>query len=122
MRRYLAELKVEIEDGDGIRQLTGQPGRDVHRDRCRADPALRRVDGDDPPLGPLADGDPGPGHVVDVARPMKAQREGLGPGVELAGIEGPGDDIVGARFEQEDPVLDVVRLADTQDREPGQAL
>ncbi len=47
--------------------------------------------------------------------------ERLDPGLELARVEGPGDDVVGAGLEEPDPLLDVVGLADAQDRDRGQA-
>ena len=59
------------------------------------------------------------GHVL---RALEAEEERLDPGLELAGVEGLGHDVVGAGLEEADPVLDVVRLADAQDRDRGRGL
>ena len=42
----------------------------------------------------------------------------LDAGLELELVERPGDDLVGARLEQRDPLLDVVGLGDREDRQP----
>ena len=56
----------------------------------------------------------------EVARRGEADGQRLDPGLELAGVERLGDHVVGAGFQEADPLLDVVGLADAQDRDRGQ--
>ena len=65
-------------------------------------------------------GDVAAGHRREVARALEANEEALDPRLELARIERPGDDVVGPRLEEAHPLLDVVLLADTEHRDPGQ--
>src|SRR3970282_501914 len=58
-----------------------------------------------------------PGAVVaHTPGTLVAEDERLDPGIELAGIEGPDHDVVDARLEEADPLVDVVAPAEGEDR------
>ena len=54
------------------------------------------------------------GHV---ARALEPEEQRLDAGLELAAVERLGHDVVGAGLEERDPLVDVVGLADAQDRD-----
>ena len=117
VRRNLTELGIEIEDHGRAGHLRGQPRRQVHGYRGGTRPALRRENGDHSPLAPI----PNRGFLVvcwvQVARSAQSDGKGLDPRVELSRVEGTAHHVVRTRLEQLDPVLDVLRIGDRQDRE-----
>ena len=50
-------------------------------------------------------------------RPLGPERERLDPGQQLGLVERPGDDVVGARLEQGDPLVEAAALGDREDRD-----
>ena len=81
-----------------------------------------------PPFGLKHDDRPArPGHRQpvrgddrrEVLGALEPQEQRLDARLELARIERLGDDVVGAGLQEADPLLDVVRLADAQDRDGG---
>ena len=117
--RHLTELEVEVDDRDPARPALGHDGRDIGRHGGRSGAALGAVDGDEGPRP--VDRGLGRRERREVAGRREPDAEGLDPGLQLAGVEGLGDDVVGARLEEADPLLDVVRLARCTGREsrPG---
>ena len=53
----------------------------------------------------------------EVLRALEPQQQRLDPRLELAGVERPRHDVVGAGLEEADPLLDLVGLADAEDRD-----
>ena len=118
--RHLAELQVEVDDEDTARTGLGVGHRDVDRDRGRPDPALGAVHGDQParPIGQAATDRR---HGDHPARALEAQQEGLDAGLELAVVERLGHDVVGARLQEPDALLDVVVGRHAEHRDRGEA-
>ena len=56
----------------------------------------------------------------EVLRALEPEQQGLDAGLELAGVERLRHDVVGAGLEEADPLLDVVGLADAEDRDRGE--
>ena len=55
-----------------------------------------------------------------VLRALEPEEQGLDPGLQLAGVERAAHHVVRARLEEVDPLLDLVGLADAQDRDRGE--
>ncbi len=112
--RHLAEVDVEVDGGDLLGRLSGECHRDVDRDRRGSDAALGAEAGDEAP--PAGDPNLAAGLGREVTGAREPDEESLDAGLELAGVEGAGDDIVGAGLEEADALLHVVLLGHAQDR------
>ena len=114
--RDAAELEREVDEDDLVGPAQCRGHRDVGGDGRGPDAALRAED---------RDRAPGAGHRQAVgrvdrplpARPLEAEQQRLDPGLELAAVERLGHDVVRAGLEEGDPLVDVVGLADADDRD-----
>ena len=116
--RDAAELQVEIDQDDPIGPTARRGDRDVRGDGRRADAALGAVDRHRAArLGQgQAIGETRSGHVL---RPLEAQQQRLDPRLDLASVEGPGDDVVGAGLQEADPLLDLIGDGHAQEGHRG---
>jgi hypothetical protein len=119
MGHHVAELCVEVDDGDRVGAMIGEGDGDVDGDRGRPCASLGAEADDQAPfdMGLRRYG----GFGCGVAGLRDAQLEGDHARFELAGVERARDHLVDARLDELDALLDVVRLGDREDRQEGQA-
>jgi hypothetical protein len=116
--RDAAELQRHVEEDDAVGPADRRGHRDVRRDGRRPDAALRAVHGDDP-ASPAHRQPVGRDDRRHAASALEAQQERLDARLELAGVERAGHHVVRAGLQEADPLVDVIGLADAQDRDAG---
>jgi hypothetical protein len=108
----VAAHRRQVDERNAIGVARGDREGHVDRDGRGPDATLGRVDGDQTTTGPLRGGNERARSKL-LGSPM-AQVEGLDARVELALVHRPEHDVVGARLEEPDSLLDIVGRADRE--------
>lgn len=110
----LAPLECEVDDERLVGPVRRGGGGNVHRERRRPDSALRA---EERHRAACRLAGRGSRERRAIPGPLEAEQQGLDPGLQLPGVEGPGHDVVRPGLEEADALLDVVKGADAQDRD-----
>ena len=116
MRGHATELEIEVDEDDPVG--LGRRRRDGHvgRDRRGADSALGAEDRDRS-TGVRHRHPVRRDHRSEILGPLESEQQGFDPRFELAVVEGPCHYVVRTSLEEPDAFLDIVALADAEDRD-----